>query len=640
MYAEEKKKPTGLSSPDVMKAVKNEYGVAPSDSTIRKYVREGRAGESPSKLGKKGSIEETTFKTLCTGFESYIRILQINGRGGDITRNKLAFKLNKLMNMESPKSFMLLNRLLKETAVDLLAARLNSVEDRRILWTTHRNLRLWFDNWTRDLEELGFAKRNEKAEVYIPDEQLGNIANLDETCMSLDGSNGNRGGRPEVTFFDPRFPQLGKGTSKSSLTTTMIAGSTAAGEPLPPHFQFQTAAQSIETEKLRMQLVGFMKSVRGKYGTDEERIWPTTFGMNEKGGMDDDEFAKFLNNSIIPLWPKADDIKGMRVMLKLDSGPGRTCVRLLAQLRMLGFYLYPGVPNTTAVTQETDRNYGPFKTQFRKNLDLVVQDRQKDNESKAASLQPWLVGLVIFGGVDPETGREVVCIDAFAFGFSVVRNLDAWSKIGAAPLTMACLSDSKVRREIGDAEDDTNLLMIALQQANDLASQTLTMWGYDGDILKVEVRMMKERKLVTVRHSRERIELLAKASTHGAKFCATHGEHLTSDDMFKACEVPVMEAEVKRMVQMKELRLLWQKNEEEAKQLLVVGKALANYLAPELGTLLTWYQVPATKMGNKPERVRRWKAILEAEAAGRVAGPFEDDESHITYSPPVYMKRT
>ena len=38
--------------------------------------------------------------------------------------------------------------------------------------------------------------------------------------------------------------------------------------------------------------------------------------------------------------------------------------------------------------------------------------------------------------------------------------------------------------------------------------------------------------------------------------------------------------------------------------------------------------------------MRRWKAIREAEAAGRVAGPFEDDENHITYSPPVYMKWT
>ena len=173
-------------------------------------------------------------------------------------------------------------------------------------------------------------------------------------------------------------------------------------------------------------------------------------------------------------------------MLKLDSGPVRACAQILAQLRLLGFYLYPGVLKTTAGSQEMDQNCGPFKTQFRKILDIVVQDRQKENESKAASLQPWLVGLVIFGGVEPETKREVIVTDSFAYAFSMEHNLDAWSKIGAAPLTMACLSDPKVRREVGDADDDTNLLMVALQQANDLASQTLTMCGYNGIILKFE----------------------------------------------------------------------------------------------------------------------------------------------------------
>ena len=66
--------------------------------------------------------------------------------------------------------------------------------------------------------------------------------------------------------------------------------------------------------------------------------------------------------------------------------------------------------------------------------------------------------------------------------------------------------------------------------------------------LKLEVRRTKERKLVTVRHFQEIIGLLAKASTHGSKCCTTHGEHLMSDDMFQAYEVPVMEAEIKRMV--------------------------------------------------------------------------------------------
>ena len=47
---------------------------------------------------------------------------------------------------------------------------------------------------------------------------------------SIYGSKGSRGGRPELIFYTPKFPQLGRGTSKISLTTTMIGRSTAAGE--------------------------------------------------------------------------------------------------------------------------------------------------------------------------------------------------------------------------------------------------------------------------------------------------------------------------------------------------------------------------------------------------------------------------
>ena len=86
--------------------------------------------------------------------------------------------------------------------------------------------------------------------------------------------------------------------------------------------------------------------------------------MNEKGGMDNVEFDEYLSNSLIPLYPDAEDVKGTMVLFKLDNGPGRLGVKLLARLCLLGFVLYPGVPNTTAVSQDTDRNYGPFKTDF------------------------------------------------------------------------------------------------------------------------------------------------------------------------------------------------------------------------------------------------------------------------------------
>ena len=163
-----------------------------------------------------------------------------------------------------------------------------------------------------------------------------------------------------MCFFNLLLPRLGKATSKSAKTTTMITGSNAFGEALPVHFQFQTAATTDEGQRMRNEMLAWMQNVRGKFGCEEERFWACTFGMNAKGGMDDDEFEKYIVNSIVPLYPNARDRKGIRVVLKADSGPGRTNPKLLASLRHMGFILYPGVPNTTAVSQETDHNYGPF----------------------------------------------------------------------------------------------------------------------------------------------------------------------------------------------------------------------------------------------------------------------------------------
>lgn len=61
------------------------------------------------------------------------------------------------------------------------------------------------------------------------------------------------------------------------------------------------------------------------------------------------------------------------------------------------------VPNTIHVMQEADQNYGynPFKTQFLSNLDSIVDGRLMAKGSLC--LQPKLMGLPQFGGVDHET---------------------------------------------------------------------------------------------------------------------------------------------------------------------------------------------------------------------------------------------
>jgi hypothetical protein len=94
------------------------------------------------------------------------------------------------------------------------------------------------------------------------------------------------------------------------------------------------------------------------------------------------------------------------------------------------------VPNTTAVTQETDQNYGPFKTQFTKNLKKISDARIMGD--LPTSLPPWLVGLLVFGGMDP-VSKVVVSESTFDVAFSKDRTCEVWKKVGAAPLTRACL---------------------------------------------------------------------------------------------------------------------------------------------------------------------------------------------------------
>ena len=130
-----------------------------------------------------------------------------------------------------------------------------------------------------------------------------------------------------------------------------------------------------------------------------------------------------------PLFPDAKDEDGKRVIIKIDSGPGRANMQLLAKLKLLGIILYPGVPNTTSVTQETDQSYGLFKSIFRQNLEDIVNDRI-DNRN-ASSVSPWEIGLLVFGGKDRVTGKEGYR-NAFSEAFSVDKNKEAWAKVGAA----------------------------------------------------------------------------------------------------------------------------------------------------------------------------------------------------------------
>ncbi|KAL7465783.1 hypothetical protein ACHAXS_012907, partial [Conticribra weissflogii] len=148
------------------------------------------------------------------------------------------------------------------------------------------------------------------------------------------------------------------------------------------------------------------------------------------------------------------------------------------------------------------------------------------------------------------------------------QNLKSWAKVGAAPVTRKCLESNQVRREFGDGDGEHDQVMLHIQSQNDMCTYFLTQRGFDGDQLKAKLNKKKNKRAVTKAHSIERQELLSKAKTHGALFCATGGGHITSDDFFKSMEMPVSEAEIKAMEKDKARRLALAKYEDEARMIL------------------------------------------------------------------------
>jgi hypothetical protein len=502
------KKGGGMSIKQVADQIKKKYKVGPSAETIRREVKKGHVGTFPMKMGPVGRVPRRDYRYLCNAFASFTAINQLNKCAGLNVWDKMIQKLATTLGTIQKAAEKILNRIIRDTAISLTNTKLNAAEKQQVRWTTYQNLSLWFDSWERFLSEYGFGKYRD-GNFVIFDHMKKYILILDKTCCSLDGSNGVRGGRPSMTYYDTRFPQLGQAMLKPALTTTMITGSNAAGEALPPHFQFMTAAVTEENESIRNECFRYMLDVVGFFGHEEKQQMPVSFGMNAKEGMDDAEFFEYLQKSIMPLYPDSAPINGKWVVLKCDSGPGRLNKKLLAMLRYHGFILFPGVPNTTAVSQETDQNYGPFQSQFRKNLQIVVNKRIE--QKKAVNLAPWVVGLIVFGGTDAEVVDGPTIQSAFQHGFLREQCIAAWEKVGAVPLSRRCLQNSKVQRSIGDGTEDQQLEVIQTQSVNDKATHALSMSGYDGNALKGTIIRIQATEVITVPHTQARIDLLAHA---------------------------------------------------------------------------------------------------------------------------------
>jgi len=268
----------------------------------------------------------------------------------------------------------LAKKLKKNTAHHFEVNSRNFQEARRLQWTTHVNLKAWFDTFKSTSIDLGFGREkniedaNEEEHVVFFPGQKGRVVNMDETDGSLDNTNGKRGGRKPMVFYALDIGGGGNSSKRLIAQLLTICGSNAEGEALPVHFQLKTSAKSQDRERFNDEFVVHAQDVNVQFGHKEVRSFPCSLGLNDKAGMNAEELEKHFYKVTLPLYPDSEDVPRKRVIVKVDSGPGRMHLPMLASLRLKGVYAVPGLPNSTGKTQETDQNCGPFKTHHRGNL--------------------------------------------------------------------------------------------------------------------------------------------------------------------------------------------------------------------------------------------------------------------------------
>jgi hypothetical protein len=347
------------------------------------------------------------------------------------------------------------------------------------------------------------------------------------------------------------------------------------------------------------------------------------------------------------LYPTASDTPGSRVLFKIDGGPGRLDIKSLAQLRAKGCYLFPGVQNTTHVTQETDRNYGQFKSLLRKHLQQLMNDlhakyrreqqvrEQQGNQENLPPLELPKLSQKIYGAIlggmeaDEENGIRAIP-NIFAASFNKDANLRSWRLCGAVPLTRSALQHRSVRQEIATeentSEDDNghvvvfeeycafdwaNFTLDEMESLNKAACARLSESGYNGSELLAKVN--RRPKSLASRLPRnapleERVKEIVRGGISLSSLFYTVGPQcLSSDEIFLAFEyrerLKLYEKEKKTRSELDKKKAL----QDKAKALLDLQKE--NYLKPELQSLLQWKLGPARYAEHSKKNIRELEEI-------------------------------
>ena len=267
--------------------------------------------------------------------------------------------------------------------------------------------------------------------------------------------------------------------------------------------------------------------------------------MNEKGSMTKELLFKYFIYVFSKFYPNSCDVDGKRVLVLIDGGPGQSNLEMLAQLRVKGIYLFPsGPPNTTHVLQVMDQLFGPFKTFYQQNFELLWNYRLQlpPDHKQHGKINRTDIGALIFGA-SLENGKEL--IDAFSKAFSAERVQYEWAKVGLSPFNRASLENKAIRHElvhnnqgtIDLTADPQSKYIQLLKNTNVMACEILDSFHANGGLLRAKTivrNSTQRRNQLTKPHSRERQDAISTANSQGDIFLRTGCVASNCDDVFIA----------------------------------------------------------------------------------------------------------
>jgi hypothetical protein len=386
-----------------------------------------------------------------------------------------------------------------------------SVEDARAEWTTFENLDRWFTDAKQDVINSGLVidetlldeKGNIISELnFQSDEVRRRFINMDETHHDL-SITGDKSGPRAVIYHNPNLQRGGKRAVKNSRHVTGVYATNAAGESIPPMYIYDSGAKHSKNFQVNTSWLEGLPKVTGRYGFRNMKEVDSFYSVRQKGSMDDALLNDYIERVIMPLYPNlsstavfSEDGKLIRgpVFLKLDAGPGRIVaseesITRRSEFKEKGLLILMGLPNATAVQQEMDDLYGPFKSATYARAENVVSEKLKERGVARRNGQDVkaIVSLNFTDLPNIVNGKDGDPINErpFVHMFTEAKILHSWEKIGFVPFTRNCLHHPKVRSELGQKETNTDLeeLQVRYNRLTEEAEQA----GFNRGVFDAEI---------------------------------------------------------------------------------------------------------------------------------------------------------